>query len=56
MEDYSYKKKGFSLGENDKERRNNLIIIMLSVLLIAVIAVFVVQRGENKKMMQILKL
>jgi FtsZ-binding cell division protein ZapB len=56
MEDYSYKKKGFSLGENDKERRNNLIIIMLSVLLIAVIAVFVVQRSENKKMMQILNL
>jgi len=56
MEDYSQKKKGFSLGETDKERRNNLIIIMLSLLLVAVVTVFIVQRSENQKMMKALNL
>jgi len=56
MDEYSQKKKGFSLGETDKERRNNLIIIMLSVLLIVVIAVFFVQRSDNQKLMQALNL
>jgi len=56
MDEYSQKKKGFSLGETDKERRNNLIIIMLSILLIAVIAVFFVQRSDNQKLMQALNL
>lgn len=51
MDEFSQKKKGFSLGETEKERRNNLIIIMLSVLLIAVVIVFFVQHNENKKMM-----
>ena len=31
MDEFGIKKKGFSLGETDKERRNNLIIIILSV-------------------------
>jgi predicted nuclease with TOPRIM domain len=56
MDEYSQKKKGFSLGETDKERRNNLIIILLSALLIAVIAVFFVQRNDNQKMMQAMNL
>ena len=29
MDEFGKKKKGFSLGETDKERRNNLIILML---------------------------
>jgi predicted nuclease with TOPRIM domain len=56
MDEFIKKKKGFSLGETDKERRNNLIIIMLSILLIAVVTVFVVQRNENKKILQALNL
>ncbi|MDP2337466.1 MAG: hypothetical protein Q8N05_13665 [Bacteroidota bacterium] len=56
MDEYSKKKKGFSLGETDKERRNNLIIIILSVMLVIVIAVFFVQHNENKKILQVLNL
>ena len=56
MDEYVKKKKGFSLGETDKERRNNLIIILLSALLIGVIAVFFVQRSDNQKMMQSMNL
>ncbi|HAH24518.1 MAG TPA: hypothetical protein DCL77_12335 [Prolixibacteraceae bacterium] len=56
MDDFSSKKKGFSLGETDKERRNNLIIILLSVLLVIVVAVFVVQHNENKKLLNALNM
>ena len=48
MEEFGNKKR-FSLGETEKERKNNLIIIFLSIILVAVIVVFVVQRIENKK-------
>jgi hypothetical protein len=56
MDEFIKKKKGFSLGETDKERRNNLIIILLCALLIGVIAVFFVQRSDNQKMMQAMNL
>jgi hypothetical protein len=56
MDEFGKKKKGFSLGETDKERRNNLIIIMLSALLLVVVVVFVVQHGENKKILQALNM
>jgi len=56
MDEFATKKKGFSLGETDKERRNNLIIIILSVLLIAVISVFVSQHNENKKILAALNM
>lgn len=56
MNEFGTKKKGFSLGETDKERRNNLIIIILSVLLIAVISVFVSQHNENKKILAALNM
>lgn len=52
MDEFSKKKKGFSLGDTEKERRNNLIIIMLSVLLVIVVTIFFVQHNENKKIMQ----
>ena len=52
MDEFSKKKKGFSLGNTDKERRNNLIIIMLSALLIVVVVFFIMQHNENKKIMQ----
>jgi hypothetical protein len=56
MDEFGKKKKGFSLGDTDKERRNNLIIIML----VGRVAdrcgiIFFVQHSENKKMMQALK-
>jgi FtsZ-binding cell division protein ZapB len=51
MDEFGTKKKGFSLGETDKERRNNLIIIFLSVLLVIVIAVFISQHNENKRIL-----
>ena len=56
MDEFGKKKKGFSLGDTDKERRNNLIIIMLSVLLIAVVTIFVMQHNENKKILQAMNL
>jgi len=56
MDEFGIKKKRFSLGETDKERRNNLIIIILSVLLIAVISVFVSQHNENKKILAALNM
>jgi len=52
MEEFTKKKKGFSLGETDKERRNNLIIIFLSVLLLIVVVVFVIQRNQNNKVLE----
>ena len=54
MDEFIAKKKGFSLGETDKERRNNLIIILLSLLLVVVVTVFVVQRNENRKLLNAL--
>ncbi len=54
MDEFVKKKKGFSLGETDKERRNNLIIIMLAILLAVVVVVFIVQHNENKKVMMAL--
>src|SRR5665647_88301 len=51
MDEFGTKKKGFSLGETDKERKNNLIIIFLSTLLLIVIVVFFVQHNENKKIL-----
>ena len=54
MDEFIAKKKGFSLGETDKERRNNLIIILLSLLLVLVVTVFVVQRNENRKLLNAL--
>lgn len=56
MDEFTTKKKGFSLGETDKERRNNLIIIMLSVLLIIVVSVFIVQHNENTKILKALNM
>lgn len=56
MDEFGKKKKGFSLGETEKERRNNLIIIMLAVLLIIVVAVFFIQHNENKKMIAALNM
>jgi len=56
MDEFGIKKKRFSLGETDKERRNNLIIIILSVLLIAVISVFVSQHNENQKILAALNM
>lgn len=56
MDEFGIKKKRFSLGETDKERRNNLIIIILSALLIAVISVFVSQHNENKKILAALNM
>lgn len=56
MDEFGKKKKGFSLGETEKERRNNLIIIMLGVLLVIVVVVFVIQHNENKKMMAALNM
>ena len=56
MDEFGTKKKGFSLGETDKERRNNLIILILSVLLIALISVFVSQHNENKKILAALNM
>jgi hypothetical protein len=49
-------KKGFSLGETEKERRNNLIIIMLAALLVIVVTVFFVQHSENKKVIAALNM
>lgn len=54
MEEFTKKKKGFSLGETNKERRNNLIIIFLSVILLIVVVVFVMQRNENNKVLEAL--
>jgi len=56
MDEFGIKKKRFSLGETDKERRNNLIIIILSVLLIAVLSVFVSQHNENQKILAALNM
>ena len=42
-------KKGFLLGKTDKDRRNNLIVIFLSVILLGVIVLFFMQRSENKQ-------
>ena len=56
MDEFSKKKKGFSLGETDKDRRNNLIIILLSVILVIVVSVFVMQHNENKKLLNALNL
>ena len=56
MDEFGIKKKKFTLGETDKERRNNLIIIILSVLLIAVISVFVSQHNENQKILAALNM
>ena len=56
MDEFGIKKKRFSLGETDKERRNNLIIIILSILLVTVISVFVSQHNENQKILSALNL
>lgn len=56
MDEFGKKKKGFSLGETEKDRRNNLIIIMLAVLLVIVVVVFVIQHNENKKVMTVLNM
>jgi predicted nuclease with TOPRIM domain len=56
MDEFGVKKKGFSLGETDKDRRNNLIIIFLSVLLIIIVSVFISQHNENKKILEALNL
>jgi phosphoribosyl-AMP cyclohydrolase len=56
MDEFGKKKKGFSLGETDKERRNNLIILMLLVLLIVVVVIFVRQHNENQKIVQVLNM
>lgn len=56
MDEFGKKKKGFSLGETEKERRNNLIIIMLAALLLIIVVVFIVQHSENKKMIAALNM
>jgi hypothetical protein len=56
MDEFGQKRRRFSLGETDKDRRNNLIIIMLSVLLTIVIVVFVIQHNENQKVLQVLNM
>ncbi len=55
MEEFGNKKR-FSLGETEKERKNNLIIIFLSVILVIVVVIFVVQRIENKKIVNTLNI
>ena len=54
MDEFAKNKKGFSLGETDKERRNNLIIILLSILLVIVVTIFLIQRSDNRKMLNAL--
>ncbi|HBL74473.1 MAG: hypothetical protein A2W90_20330 [Bacteroidetes bacterium GWF2_42_66] len=49
MEELGNRKKRFSLGETEKERKNNLIIIFLSVILVTVVVIFIVQRIENQR-------
>lgn len=54
MDEFSKKRKGFSLGESEKDRRNNLIIIFLTVLLAIVAVIFIKQHNENKKILLVL--
>src|SRR3989339_1345074 len=56
MEELGNRKKRFSLGETEKERKNNLIIIFLSIILVIIVAVFIVQRIENKKIVTALNM
>lgn len=52
MTDLQKPQSKFSLGKTDKERRNNLIVIFLSIILIVFIGLFFMQRGEHKQMME----
>ena len=45
----SDKSKAGLLGSTGKERRNNIIVIILGVILIAVVALFVIQRSDYRK-------
>jgi len=48
--------KDFSLGENEKDRKNNLIIIFLSIILVIIVTIFIVQHIENKKVVTVLNM
>ena len=52
MAEMEQKKNKFSLGGTDKERRNNLIVIFLGVVLVAVIVLLFVQRNEHQMILQ----
>ena len=52
MSDSANKKKKFSLGETEKERRNNLIVIFLSVILVGTVVMLFMQRGEHQQIMR----
>ncbi len=54
MDGSGTKKKRFSIGETDKERRNNLIVTFLAVFLLIIVVLFFVQRGEHKQILQTL--
>ena len=56
MEELGNSSKKFSLGETEKDRKNNLIIIFLSAILVIVITIFVVQHIENKKIVNVLNM
>jgi len=52
MSDSANKRKGFSLGETDKERRNNLIVIFMAVILVVLVVLFFMQRGEHQQIIR----
>ncbi len=54
MDSSGTKKRRFSIGETDKERRNNLIVIFLAVILLTVVVLFIVQRSEHRQIMRTL--
>ncbi|WP_299584040.1 coiled-coil domain-containing protein [uncultured Sunxiuqinia sp.] len=54
MGDSQMKKNKFSLGSTDKDRRNNLIVIFLAVILVGVVVLFFLQRGEHKEILKAL--
>ncbi len=50
------KKNKFSMGNTDSERRKNLIVAFLGVILVVVIVLFFMQRSEHKAIMESLNL
>jgi len=52
MAEMEQKKSKFSLGKTDKERRNNLIVIFLGVILVVFVVLFFMQRNEHKMIME----
>ena len=56
MNEFGNMKKKFSLGDTEKERKNNLIIIFLSIILVVIVTIFIVQHLENKKIVRVLNM